>query len=59
MKNVNTFNTDNAAATILLTALFGFIAAAVLSSTTADAKTFKVAATPHLETIVVTATRLK
>ncbi len=57
-----TFNKDNAAATILLTALFSLIAAAVLTSTMADAKSVEdihAKATPHIETIVVTATRLK
>lgn len=57
-----TFNKDNAAATILLTALFSLIAAAILTSAVADAKTVEAIgtkATPHIETIIVTATRLK
>ena len=62
MKTTNTFNTastDNAAATILLSALFVLITAAVFTSTKAEAKEVSYKATPHVETIVVTATRLK
>jgi hypothetical protein len=59
MKNANTFNTDNAAATILLTAFFSLIAAAVFNSANVEAKTASVTTTPHIETIVVTASRLK
>jgi hypothetical protein len=59
MNTTNTFSKDNAAATILLTALFVLIAAATLTSAPADAKELSFKSTPHVETIVVTATRLK
>jgi outer membrane cobalamin receptor len=59
MNTTNTFSKDNVAATIMLTALFTLIAAATLTSTSADAKEVSVKSTPHIETIVVTATRLK
>ncbi len=57
--NTNTFNKDNAAATILLSALLVLITAAVLTSTKADAKEVSAQAVPQIETIVVTATRIK
>ena len=59
MKTTNTFNKDNAAATVLLTALLALITAAVFTSTRADAKEASYQAAPQIESIVVTATRLK
>ena len=59
MNTTNKFSKDNVAATFLLTALFTLIAAATLTSAPADAKELSVKTTPHIETIVVTATRLK
>ncbi len=59
MKTTNTFNTDNAAATVLLTSLLVLITAAVFTSARADAKEVSYQAAPQIETIVVTATRLK
>lgn len=59
----NTFNKDNAASTILLTAMFTLIAAAAINSGSAEAKADNAVAQPvvetNVETIVVTATRLK
>jgi|GEM_PF-2270398 len=55
----NTFNKDNAAATILLSAFLVLITAAIVTSTKADAKEVLYAAAPQIETIIVTATRLK
>ena len=55
----STFNKDNAASTVLLTALFTLIAAAAFNSGSADAKPDTTQVKPVVETIVVTATRLK
>jgi hypothetical protein len=59
MKTTNTFNKDNTAATLLLGALLALITAAVFTSSKADAKEVSYTAAPQIETIVVTATRLK
>lgn len=55
----NTFNIDNAAATLLLGAFLALIIATIFSSTKAVAKEVSYTAAPQIETIVVTATRLK
>ena len=57
--NNSTFNIDNAAATLLLGAFLALIIATIFSSTKADAKEVSYTAAPQIETIVVTATRLK
>jgi hypothetical protein len=59
MNTTNTFSKDNIGASVMLTALFALIAAATLTITQADAKEISAKSTPHIETIVVTATRLK
>ena len=59
MKTTNTFSKDNAAATVLLTALLVLITAVVFTSAKADAKEVSYQAAPQIESIVVTATRLK
>lgn len=63
MNTTSTFSKDNAAATIMLSALFTLIAVAALNVTPATAKEVSakttLQATPQIETIVVTATRLK
>jgi len=60
--NTNTFNKDNAGSTVLLAAMLLAIAAATFGSFNVEAKTAATQATANqaqIETLVVTATRLK
>jgi len=61
MKLISTdsINKDNLATSVLLGAIFALIAAAIFSTSVAEATSTSAKPAPMIETIVVTATRLQ